>query len=108
MISSLALTLGSSGFFFLCGAVLIAALITTKFTIHTYRAHLQVAAERLRILSSLDELDRWCSRDFPIVEEVTLWLRMQINQEDDAINVSTFREELRQRYLTRREQREER
>src|SRR5262245_64086429 len=101
MLSSFALTLGSSGFFFLYGAVLIAALVTTGLTIHNYRTHLQVAEERLRILGSLDELNRWCSRDFPVVGEVTVWLRMQINQEDDGINVSNFRGELRQKYLSR-------
>ena len=105
MLSSFALTLGSSGFFFLCSAVLIAALVTTGLTIHNYRTHLQAAEERLRILGSLDELNRWCSRDFPIVEEITFWLRMQINQEDDAINVSTFREELRQKYLSQTDRR---
>jgi hypothetical protein len=105
MISSLALTLASLGFFFLCGAVFIAVLITTWVTIHNYRTHTQLAEERLRILASLSELDRYCSSEFPIVEDLTRWLHMQIAQEEDAIDVRTFRAQLREKYVIQAETR---
>jgi len=100
MISSLALTLASFAFFFLCGAVFIAALVITRSTIHNDRTHTQLAEERLRILGSLSELDRWCSAEFPMVEDLTRWLHTQITQEEGALDIHTFRERLRQKYLT--------
>jgi len=98
MIPSLAVTLVSIGFFLLCGAALLSALGTTWFTMQNYRLHTQLAEERLRILAALNELNRWCSHDFPLVEDLTCWLHAHITQDADALDIHTFTEQLRQKY----------
>lgn len=58
---------------------------------------------RNRLHSELNQLDRWLCYDFPIVEELTDYLRERIN-ESPRICINEFREGLREKYGTRQSQ----
>ncbi len=50
-----------------------------------------------RLHSELNQLDRWLSYDFPIVEELNDYLRERLN-ESTSVSISDFRDGLREKY----------
>lgn len=92
-----------------CGIVtstVIVAGVVSLFVCMTINSVFEAAQDRKndamreRLHAELNQLDRWLSYDFPVVEEVSDYLREKLN-ESTSIGISEFRDGLRKKYGAR-------
>lgn len=90
-----------AGCVLLFGALTIGALNVFEFVTNRLES-LRYKNIALSFIQELDSVDRWCSYDYPIVEDITKYLRNGIGDGCRG-DVSRFRDELRKKYLTKPE-----
>jgi hypothetical protein len=87
---------------YVIGALVAIAAVCLVIYCYIYKS-VNVAADRAdaktreKIASSLNEIERWCSYEYPVIEEVCKHLRA-VNDDQPHSSINQFRELLRRKY----------
>jgi len=87
---------------YIVGVLVIIAVICLVVYCYTYKA-MNISSDREdarmkeRIASHLNEMERWCSYEYPVIEEVCKHLRSIVDDKPHS-RISDFREMLRRKY----------